>query len=228
MNWVLGITSRNSRRPRGEQTRCSCSRTRRRASSAGLLTYSYRYLLKPDTVTVTLHSDSDLGLAWRGSVCLLARWLGDLKGEGVYKRLEATALTGTANIEAATGESFQNLFADFGIALYTDSIPGLVRSAIPQRDRFVTRNLRQLYAALFRAAGPSADVPSAFPIVVLAIPANQAVSASMLPGTVAYYRVDTPAGSGPVQLRFATPTGTAISTGLHPQIAIVRLPPGAG
>ena len=57
----------------------------------GLLTYSYRYLLKPDTVTVTLHSDSDLGLAWRGSVCLLARWLGDLKGEGVYKRVEATA-----------------------------------------------------------------------------------------------------------------------------------------
>jgi hypothetical protein len=193
----------------------------------GLLGDSYNYLLKPDTTTVTLHTDEDSGLAWRGSVWLLARWLGDQKGETVYRRLESTALTGIANIEAATGESFQTLFADFGVSLYTDSIPGLARSAIPQRDRFVTRNLRQMYAALFRAAGPSADVPRQFPIVVQAIAANQRVSASMLPGTVAYYRVDTPAGSGPVQLRFATPTGTALSAALHPQVVIFRLPPGA-
>ena len=193
---------------------------------AGLLTNSYSYLLKPDTATITLHTDADDGLAWRGSVWLLARWLGDLEGEGVYKRLEATALTGTANIEAATGESFQSLFADFGIALYADSIPGVARSSVPQRDRFVTRNLRQMYAALFRAAGPSTDVPRAFPIAVQGVTANQAVSASMLPGTVSYYRLDTAAGSGPVQLRFATPTGIALSASLRPQVAIFRLPPG--
>jgi len=194
----------------------------------GLLTNSYAFLLKPDTATVTLHSDSDDGLAWRGSVWLLVRWLGDLKGEEIYKRLEATTLIGTANIEAAAGESFQGLFADFGIALYTDSIAGVARSSIPQRDRFVTRNLRQMYAALFRAAGPSADVPRAFPIVVQSIPANQGVSASILPGTVAYYRIDTPAGSGPVQVRFATPAGAALEASRRPQVAIFRLPPGAG
>jgi len=191
----------------------------------GVLTNSYAFLLKPDTATVTLHSDADDGLAWRGSVWLLMRWLGDVKGEEIYKRLEATTLTGTANIEAAAGESFQGLFADFGIALYTDSIPGVARSSIPQRDRFVTRNLRQLYAALFRAAGPSTDVPRAFPIVVQSIQANQGVSASMLPGTVSYYRVDTPAGSGPVQVRFATPAGVALGASLRPQVAIFRLPP---
>jgi hypothetical protein len=192
----------------------------------GLLSDSYHYLLEPDTTTVTLHSDSDGGLAWRGSVWLLARWLGDLKGETVYKRLEATALTGTANIEAATGEPFQRLFADFGIALYADSIVGVARSAVPLRDRFVTRNLRQLYAALFRAAGPSADVPRAFPISVRSIAANQTVNASMLPGTAAYFRVDTPAGGGAVQFQFATPTGGALSSSLRPQVAIMRLPPG--
>ena len=192
----------------------------------GLLGDSYDYLLKPDTATVTLHSDSDDGIAWRGSVWLLVRWLGDQKGEDVYKRLEATTLTGTANIEAAMGESFQTLFADFGVSLYTDSIPGLARTTVPQNDRFVTRNLRQMYAALFRAAGPSPDVPRQFPIVVQGIAANQAVSASILPGTVSYYRLDTSAGSGPVQLRFATPTGTALSASLRPQVAIFRLPPG--
>ena len=157
----------------------------------GLLINSYNFLLKPDTATITLHTDADGGLAWRGSVWLLVRWLGDLKGEGVYKRLESTALIGTANIEAAAGEPFQALFADFGVALYADSIPGIARSSIPQRDRFVTRNLRQMFAALFRAAGPSTDVPRAFPIVVQGVTANQAVSASMLPGTVAFYRLDT-------------------------------------
>ena len=194
----------------------------------GVLANSYAFLLKPDTATVTLHSDADGGFAWRGSVWLLVRWLGDLKGEDIFKRLEATALTGTANIEAAAGESFQVLFADFGIALYTDSIPGVARSSIPQRDRFVTRNLRQMYAALFRAGGPSADVPRVFPIVVQVIPANQGVSGSILPGTVVYYRVDTPAGSGPRSstVRDAGRRGTEAS--LRPQVAIFRLPPGAG
>ena len=85
-----------------------------------------------------------------------------------------------------------------------------------------------MYAALFRAAGPSADVPRAFPIVPQSIPANQGVSASILPGTVTYYRIDTPAGSGPVQVRFATPAGAALEASLRPQVAIFRLPPGAG
>jgi hypothetical protein len=192
----------------------------------GLLSDSYHYLLEPDTATVTLHSDSDLGLAWRGSVWLLTRWLGDQKGENVYKRLEETALIGTANIESATGESFQQLFADFGIALYADSLVGVARSAVPQRDRFATRNLRQLYAAFFRGAGPSADVPRAFPIVVQTIAPNRAVTASMVPGTVSYYRLDTPPGGGSVQLRFATPAGAALPASLRPQVAVLRLPPG--
>lgn len=194
---------------------------------SGLLADSYNYLLQPDTATVTLHSDSDLGLAWRGSVWLLARWLGDLKGEEVYKRLEATALTGTTNIEAATGEPFPKLFGDFGIALYTDSIVGVARTLVPQRDRFVTRNLRQMYAALFRAAGGSPSVPRAFPIVTRSVTATQAVTASMVPGTVTYYRVDTPPGGASVRLRFASGTGAALAGSLHPQVAIIRLPPGS-
>jgi hypothetical protein len=144
----------------------------------------------------------------------------------LYKRLEATALTGTANIESATGEPFQRLFADFGIALYADSIAGLARSAVPQRDRFVTRNLRQLYAALFRAAGPSTDIPRAIPIAVQTILPNQAATGSMVPGTVAYYRVDIPSGEA-MQLRFATPAGTALPSALRPQVAVLRLPPGS-
>jgi hypothetical protein len=118
------------------------------------------------------------------------------------------------------------LFADFGIALYADSIPGVARSAVPQANRFTTRNLRVMYAALFCAAGPSADVPRGFQIGAKTIPSNQLATGAMEPGTVSYYRLDTPANATSVQLRFASSTGTALPSSLRPQIAIFRLPPG--
>jgi hypothetical protein len=48
----------------------------------------------------------------------------------------------------------------------------------------------------------------------------------MVPGTVTYYRLDTPAGGASVRLRFGSGTGSALATSLHPQVAILRLPPG--
>ena len=47
---------------------------------------------------------------------------------------------------------------------------------------------------------------------------------AMEPGTVSYYRVDTPATATSVQLRFASSTGNALPSSLRPQIAIFRLP----
>jgi hypothetical protein len=194
---------------------------------AGLLSNSYGYLLRPDTVTLTLHSAADGGLAWRGGDWLLLRWLGDHQGPDFYQRLEATALTGTANVAAAAGEPFGSLFADFGIALWADSLPDVPRSEVPARDRFATRNLREMYAALFRATGGGADpeVPLDFPITERALGGANA-SAAMVPGTVSYYRLDAPAGGRGARVRFATPGGGALPAALHPQVAIFRIPPG--
>jgi hypothetical protein len=84
-----------------------------------------------------------------------------------------------------------------------------------------------MYEALFRAARPSANVPRMFPIVTRSITTTQGVTASMVPGTVTYYRLDTPAGSASVRLRFANGTGNALASSLHAHVAILRLPPGA-
>jgi hypothetical protein len=197
---------------------------------SGLLFDSYSYLLKTDTVTVTLHSDSDGGLAWRGSDWLLLRWLGDQKGSGFYKALESSNLTGTANIAAAAGESFASLFADFSLSLYTDSIPGVAKSAIPSRDRFSSRTLRYLYAALYNAvqrSGGSSDVPRPFPILTTTLAPGGTVSASMVPGTMSFYRLDTPAGAASVQLQFSGSGGAALPSNLHPQVSVFRVPAGA-
>jgi hypothetical protein len=78
---------------------------------AGFLSDSYAYLLRADTTTVTLHSDSDDGLAWRGGDWMLLHWLGDLKGKQVFTALDQGRNVGIANIEAVTGERFGDLSA---------------------------------------------------------------------------------------------------------------------
>ncbi|HKW09603.1 MAG TPA: hypothetical protein VJO33_04435 [Gemmatimonadaceae bacterium] len=190
----------------------------------GLLFDSYSYLLKTDTATVTLHSDADGGLAWRGGDWLLMRWLGDVKGVGIYKTLVESNLTGTANIASAAGESFDALFGDFSLALYTDSIPGTPKSSIPARNRFVVRNLRRMYQRLFDTSQGSSFVPRPFPIIT--VPLTSSISASLVPGTMSFYRLNTSAGQTTVTIDFGSTPGVPLTDALHPQLSIFRIPPG--
>jgi len=190
----------------------------------GLLFSSYEYLLKTDTATVTLHSDADGGTAWRGGDWLLARWLGDVKGAGIYKAMVQSSLTGTANIASAAGESFDALFGDFSLALYTDSLVGIPKASIPARNRFAVRNLRRMYQRLFDTSNGSTFVPRPFPI--LTVPLTGSITASMVPGTMAFYRLSTTAGQGTVTVQFGASPGTPLPEALHPQLSIFRLPPG--
>jgi hypothetical protein len=190
----------------------------------GQLQDSYTYLLRTDTASTTLHSDADGGLAWRGGDWLLMRWLGDQKGTAIYQQLEHNHTTGIANIAAAAGESFPGLFGDFSLALWTDSIVGQPRSSAPQRNRFLTRNLRELYQAYYNAASsngtPDPDVPRPYPVQPVTLTLGNAASGKMVPGTMMFYRVD---ASAPIRVKFAPPTGS-FNASLHPQLSIYRLP----
>lgn len=186
---------------------------------------SYQYALVPDTASVTLHSDADDGFSWRGGDWLLMRWLADQMGSGVYKQLDQSTQIGVANIVGVTGKSFPTLFADFGLALVTDSLPGFARTTAPAPDRFVSRNVRQLWNRLFVTSGGASDVPLPYPVQVFAITTDTTTSV-MSPGTNSYYRLDTPTSSSTVSIQFAAPGGAALSATLHPQLSIFRLPPG--
>ena len=182
----------------------------------GQLDDSYSYLSRTDTASTTLHSDADGGLAWRGGDWLLLRWLGDQKGTAFYQQLEHNRTTGIANIAAAAGEPFPGLFGDFSLALWTDSIVGFPRSSVPQRNRFVTRNLRELFEAYYNAGGGTREYP--VPLDTLTV--GTAVNGRMVPGTMMFYRVD---ASAPVRVKFAPPSGS-FDASLHPQLSIYRLP----
>jgi uncharacterized protein (TIGR03437 family) len=192
-------------------------------SSQGFITEqlgnSYDYLANSRTSSLTLFETGEC-CEGRGASWLFMRYLGDQFDSTVFARLVQTRLTSIANVENATGRSFASLFGDFGIAVYVDSLADVPRSAIPDRYRFTTRNLRYLYDALFRALPSS--FPQPFPIVPTVLGHTQQLSSSMEPGTSAYYELSTPAGSGPVSLRFAPATGT-FDPLLQAQLGVFRL-----
>jgi hypothetical protein len=190
----------------------------------GFLSDSYSYLLRPDTAAVTLHSDSDDGFAWRGSDWLLVHWLGDLKGKSIFTTLERTKNTGVSNIAAAAGEPFASLFGDFSLSLWTDSIPGIPRASIPSRNRFQSRNLRQIYQRLFDTSNGSPSVPRPYPVAPGTLTTATPASASMVPGTMAFYILDLTSATPDVSIQFATPAGAAFASNLHAQVSVYRLP----
>jgi len=189
----------------------------------GFLYDSYQYGLLPDTASITLESDDQPGDSWRGGAWLLVRWLVDQGGTAMYRKLELGPAGGVADIEQAAGQPFPALFADFGLALYTDSLPGLPRTTAPAADRFTTRNLRQLWARLFTTSGPSSNIPRAMPVALFAVTGDTS-TAVLYPGTVTYFRLDTPASASAVSVRFAAPGGQAFPATLKPELAVFRLP----
>ncbi len=185
---------------------------------------SYQYALLPDTAGLLVQDDSNDGFSWRGGAWLLARYIADQYGKGALRAIASGSANGAAAIAAATGQSFPTLFANFGLALYTDSLPGLARTTAPAVNRFTSRNLRSLWARLY-ATSSGTSVPTASPLILSPLAADSS-TLIMYPGTMAYWRVDTPASSAAVTLQFSTPTNTALSSTLHPQFTVYRLPAG--
>ena len=187
----------------------------------GDLLDAYDYLRRPDTISVTTFRDFG-ELEERGAAWLFLRWLGDQKGDAIYGRLVQTRRTSISNVEDKAHESFASLLGDFSIAVYTDSIPGVARTAIPTRYRFMSRNFRQIYARLY-SSNPGL-LPAPFPITLKTLPVDGGVTSSMVQGTMDYYELN--AGStASVSLQFSTDPGRAVFPAtLQAQLGVFRLP----
>ena len=188
-------------------------------SSQGFITpdlrNAYSYLLAPRHKSVTTFAA--LGtLEERGAAWLFLRWLGDQKGDQVYKQLVETSRRGTDNVATAAGEPFPALFGDFGIAAYTDSIDGVPRTAVPVRYRFTSRNTRQIFGRLFPTR------PN--PIATTQLGCTGAVTQPMLQGTSTYFLTGGTAGCSGTRVDMTAADGSALPPSLLPQLAIFRLP----
>ena len=176
---------------------------------------AYAYLQKSTTQSVTTFEG--LGtLEERGAAWLFLRWLGDHKGDGIFRQLVQTSRTGIDNVADKAGEPFPVLFGDFGIATYADSVDGVPRTSIPIRYRFTSRNTRQIFGRLFPFK------PN--PITPTAVACNTSANSTMLQGTSAYFIVGGTGGCANAQLGLSSSTGSSLATTLSPQLAIFRLP----
>ena len=194
-------------------------------SAQGYLTPNMRnaqsFLQRPGASSVTAITGGGT-LAERGGAWLFLRWLGDQKGESIYGRLVQTSRTGVANVEDKAGETFAGLFGDFATAVYTDSLPGIVRSAIPPRLRFTTRNLRVVFKR-FADIDQSGKTP-AFPFTPLSLAAGESASGTFAQGSMAYYLLATRPNESAVGLRFSRADLSPFLADDQVQIGIFRLP----
>ena len=182
------------------------------------LTYAYDYLSAPERQSVTTFDDFGT-LAERGAAWLFLRWLGDQKGEGIYRQLVQTNLTSIANVERHAGEPFTQLFGDFSIAAFADNYPGVDSTRIPARYQFSSRNLRRIYQR-FHDLG---SVARPFPIVPKPLGCVNKVDGSMNQGTMSYFVT---AANCDASVHFAREDERAFAPVLQAQTSFFRLPGG--
>jgi hypothetical protein len=180
---------------------------------------SYVYLYFALSYSMTSY-DGNGSLENRGASWLFLRWLADQKGESILKRMVQTTRSGVANVEAVSGESFGELFGDFSLALFADSLPGVARPLTAPRLRFKSRNLRQLMARESVIAG--FDKP--FPVTTYSLERDGVLRAAMLPGTMMHAILRSKPGEGPLRLSFRTGAGQPFAASLGAQVSILRLP----
>jgi hypothetical protein len=161
----------------------------------------------------------------RGAAWLFLRWLADATNDPrIFAKLVQTDKHGRQNVEAAAGRPFEDLFGDFSLALWGDSIVGSPRSSVGSRNRFASRNLRRLYSALYDAYGPLGGVPQRFPISPVDILPDQRLQSALRPGSVRAFRVRTPRGTE-VEITLTAVSGEPLSAQESAQLSILRVPP---
>lgn len=182
---------------------------------------AYDYLRRSTNTSVTLAQGGGT-LEERGAAWLFLRWLGDQKGEGIYRRLVETTLTGVKNVEDKAGEPFGRLFGDFSLAAYSyDRMAGVPAGAIPERYRFLSRDFRKIFQRYYTIGG--GDFDRAFPIQPPTFTPTATASNSMVPGTATWYELRT--GSTPrVALGFQAAGGSGFDPALGAQVTVLRLP----
>jgi hypothetical protein len=184
----------------------------------GDLANAFEYLASPESFFLIEPGDSTGNLQERGANWLFVRWLADhfatdtILGTDLTRRLEATSLTGGANVEAQTGEDFSKLDGEWQLANYLDDLPGFVEPTA--RLRYKSWNFRQEA----QAEG------IAFPLVPDSTDGiNYAHTGELRAGSGRHIRIVQAPGAGGVDLTLTAPTGSALPITLEPRIALVRV-----
>jgi len=186
----------------------------------GNLFNASQYLADPgSTILVT---KSGLGtLEERGVEWLFVRYLVDMFGDSLTRKLNQTSLTGEANIEAQTGHQFELLSSRWALANWVSDlqVPGFTADSVL---RYKSVQLRAQYASLH------ASRPAAFPAVFPLVPSTSAAQTVSLTGTLRagsaiYHRAFQAPGAVPFALRFISQSGFPLPRAYAPRLNVIRI-----
>ncbi|MDQ3950268.1 MAG: Ig-like domain-containing protein, partial [Gemmatimonadota bacterium] len=183
----------------------------------------YRYHRGVETKSFVNSPNIDVDVY--GSGWSFARWAADQYAAdeaAFFKALTSEIrLTGIANIEARTGQSFADLHPNFMMALYADDLPGFTPPA-GARFTMPSWNMRDIFAGL------STDFPQVFPQTVplsvrsVSFGSFTADVGTLLGGGAAYVELSgTP--TPPQVLDLRAPGGSALPAESTLRLAILRV-----
>jgi hypothetical protein len=185
----------------------------------GNLENAFEYLAAPEDHFLIEPGSSSADLAERGANWLFVRWLADnfaadtLLGTDLTRRLVATRLIGSANVETVVGHTFQELVPEWQLTNYVDDLAGFEPQ--PSRLRYKTWD--------FRAVGDS--VGQLFPLAPDPTSGVGYAHTGVLRGGSGRHVLVTQAGGAPaVDLRLTGPSGEEpVSASVQPRIGLVRI-----
>jgi len=193
--------------------------------TSGNLFNAYDYLRDTEANFLVFPSSSSGTLKERGSGWLFLSWLADqfgtdATGSNLTRALVGTNLTGAANVQAATGQAFAPLVADWFLGVYVDDLAGFT----PASRRLTYSNWGFRAVFLANCCTPNAPFEKAWPVDAPLITGTFTWSGTLRGGSGKHFRVLVGPGGSPLDLQLSrNSTGQALDAALDARVAIVRL-----
>ena len=182
------------------------------------LVFAFRYFKAPTFFLLVPDADAPT-TEYRGASWSFVRWLVDQFGVDVTRRLVETGFRGGTNVEAATGESFSRLVAEWGLTVWVDDLPGF---SPPPRLRYTSWDLRTTYAAMHMSAPSTIDRP--FPIEPPLFTDGRLVTINgiLRSGTPNYVLISLAPGAAAFALEFTDGGGLPLPSTATPRLTVIR------
>ena len=166
-----------------------------------------------------LFQTGDTVLAEFGAGWLFVRYLVDQYGSSLTNRLEATTLTGTANVAAQTGVPFATTATNWALANWVSDLPGFTA---PADLKYTSWAFRATFASLHQQ--DPTDFPSNFPLVPLAVAGSQLnVAGYLRGGSPTYFLALQAPGAGAYTLQFSGAGGGVPASTVVPRLVVLRI-----
>ena len=210
--------------PESECTSAGFSSCRSLYTSGDILD-SYDYLKNPGSQYVVFPTSSSGTLEERGAVWLFLRWTLDhfstdsILASATTRALDATSLTGVANLTAVTGGSFSDMIPRWLMASYLDDGPDLPFEPTGWL-RFKSWGLRSIWTDPRNAQ----IFPGGFPLVPASLGSGSSIADTLRAGSGRHFLLVQPADGDAWDVQVLKNTaGAQLDAALQARFGIVRI-----